>query len=180
MTLSTLTQINLIFSNITLPDLAQLNKGSVGFLQISKLGFKIVTGDDDFRKGMNLYLTRHQYKNTFTEDLWAALEEASKKPVGKLMSTWTKQMGFPVVKVVSKPSPDGNGLVLTVTQNKYCGDGSPPPEGYQWLIPITIATSKNPRQKVVSTVLSAKQADIIVPDVGPKDWIKVGNSILFL
>lgn len=40
-----------------------------------------------------------QYKNTFTEDLWAALEEASNKPVGAVMSTWTKQMGFPVVQV---------------------------------------------------------------------------------
>lgn len=39
-----------------------------------------------------------QYKNTFTEDLWAALEEASNKPVGAVMSTWTKQMGFPVVE----------------------------------------------------------------------------------
>lgn len=59
-------------------------------------------GDEDFRKGMHLYLTRHQYKNTFTEDLWAALEEASKKPVGDVMSTWTKQMGFPVVEVTSQ------------------------------------------------------------------------------
>lgn len=49
-------------------------------------------GDDDFKRGMNLYLTRHQYKNAFTEDLWAALEEASGKPVGAVMGTWTKQM----------------------------------------------------------------------------------------
>lgn len=49
-------------------------------------------GDADFRRGMNLYLTRHQYKNAFTEDLWAALEEASGKPVGAVMGTWTKQM----------------------------------------------------------------------------------------
>lgn len=48
---------------------------------------------------MNLYLNRHQYKNTFTEDLWGALEEASGKPIGKIMKTWTKQMGFPVLKV---------------------------------------------------------------------------------
>jgi hypothetical protein len=40
-----------------------------------------------------------KYKNTFTEDLWAALEEASNKPVGAVMSTWTKQMGFPMVQV---------------------------------------------------------------------------------
>lgn len=41
-------------------------------------------GDADFRKGMNIYLTRHQYKNTKTEDLWAALSEASSKPVARV------------------------------------------------------------------------------------------------
>jgi len=48
---------------------------------------------------MNVYLNRHKYKNTFTEDLWAALAETSGKPVQEIMSTWTKQMGFPVLKV---------------------------------------------------------------------------------
>lgn len=55
--------------------------------------------NQDFRKGMHLYLSRHEYKNTFTEDLWAALGEASRKPIKAIMSTWTKQMGFPVLKV---------------------------------------------------------------------------------
>lgn len=71
---------------------------------------------------MNLYLTRHQYKNTFTEDLWAALEEASSKPVAAVMSTWTKQMGFPVVKVTSKQDSP-NTRTLTLTQEKFCADG---------------------------------------------------------
>ena len=35
-----------------------------------------------------------------TEDLWDALGSASNKPVNEIMSTWTKQMGFPVLKVV--------------------------------------------------------------------------------
>lgn len=52
---------------------------------------------------MNAYLTKHQYKNTFTEDLWEALGEASKKPVGQVMSTWTQQMGFPQISVSSTP-----------------------------------------------------------------------------
>jgi len=49
-------------------------------------------GDKDFRAGMHIYLKRHQYRNTHTEDLWKALEEASGKPVGQVMDTWTKQM----------------------------------------------------------------------------------------
>ncbi len=44
-------------------------------------------------------MNRHKYTNTFTEDLWTALAEASGKPVQEIMSTWTKQMGFPVLKV---------------------------------------------------------------------------------
>ena len=37
-----------------------------------------------------------------TEDLWEALENASGKPVATVMSTWTKQMGFPVLSVEAK------------------------------------------------------------------------------
>ncbi len=37
-----------------------------------------------------------------TEDLWASLEEASKKPVAKVMNGWTKQMGYPVLTVDGK------------------------------------------------------------------------------
>lgn len=75
----------------------------------------------DFRAGMNLYLCRHQYSNTFTEDLWAALEEASSKPVASVMSTWTKQMGFPVITVESV-SQEANRRTFTLTQAKFCAD----------------------------------------------------------
>lgn len=54
----------------------------------------------DFKKGMNAYLSKHKYTNTFTEDLWEALGDASGKPVQRIMSTWTKQMGFPVLTVI--------------------------------------------------------------------------------
>lgn len=135
-------------------------------------------GDEDFRKGMNVYLTRHQYKNTFTEDLWAALEEASNKPVGDVMSTWTKQMGFPVVTVSTKPSPDGKGVVLNLKQSKFTADGSQPPGNYKWMIPISVSTSKNPGKEVVSTVLKSTEGEILVPDVGSNDWIKINPGTI--
>jgi puromycin-sensitive aminopeptidase len=34
-------------------------------------------GEDTFRQGLNLYLTRHQYRNATTADLWQALSEKS-------------------------------------------------------------------------------------------------------
>jgi aminopeptidase N len=55
-------------------------------------------GADDFRDGLRLYLKRHAYGNTDTVDLWAALEEASDKPVKEFMGAWTSQSGYPIVR----------------------------------------------------------------------------------
>ncbi|KAF4524826.1 hypothetical protein B566_EDAN013986 [Ephemera danica] len=77
---------------------------------------------DDFRQGMQLYLTRHQFGNAETEDLWAALEESSGKPVKDVMSSWTKQQGFPVISVSS--TQQGDARTLALTQHRFCADGS--------------------------------------------------------
>ncbi|XP_030747125.1 puromycin-sensitive aminopeptidase-like, partial [Sitophilus oryzae] len=128
------------------------------------------------RKGMHLYLTKHQYKNTFTEDLWEALEEASKKPVAEVMSTWTKQKGFPAVTVDSRPSP--GGVTLTLSQSKFTSDGLPPSENYIWMAPVSISTSKNPGKEVASIVLKEPKTELFVPDVSESDWIKVNPGTI--
>ncbi|XP_047026793.1 puromycin-sensitive aminopeptidase [Helicoverpa zea] len=127
-------------------------------------------GDDDFRKGMNIYLTRHQYKNTFTEDLWAALEEASNKPVGAVMSTWTKQMGFPVVEVSSEQQ--GPDRVLKLTQQKFCADGSQGGD-VLWMVPITISTQEQPSKVALSTVLEKRSQEVVLKDVSESSWVKL-------
>lgn len=128
-------------------------------------------GDEDFRKGMNLYLLRHQYKNTTTEDLWAALEEASAKPVAKVMSTWIKQMGFPVVSVSSVQS--GTKRVLTLTQDKFTADGQESAESYFWMVPITVSTAKDPLAIAATTMLDQKTMQIELENVSANDWVKV-------
>lgn len=128
-------------------------------------------GDEDFRKGMNLYLIRHQYKNTFTEDLWSALEEASNKPVGDVMSTWTKQMGFPVVKVLNEQI--GNDRKLTIMQEKFCADGTSNSNGCLWMIPVMFSTSKSPEEVVHNTVLQTSSSEVILKNVSANEWVKV-------
>lgn len=128
-------------------------------------------GDDDFRKGMNLYLTRHSYKNTQTDNLWTALEEASKKPVGKVMSTWTQQQGFPVIKVEQRQN--GDDRILTLTQQRFFSTGSPDHENRKWMIPICISTSKNPNETFMKTVMSDKTMEITLPNVPEGTWVKL-------
>lgn len=132
-------------------------------------------GDADFRKGMNIYLNRHQYKNTQTEDLWAALSEASSKPVAEVMSTWIKQMGFPVISVSSVQ--EGKKRVLTLTQNKFTANGADA-EDYFWIVPITVSTAKAPHEIAASTILNKKTMTIEIDNVDENDWIKINPGTI--
>jgi len=61
-----------------------------------------------FQKALAAYIKRYAYSNAKTDDLWAVLEEKSGEPVKSLMTTWTKQQGYPVINAKLK----GNRLEL--------------------------------------------------------------------
>ncbi len=78
-----------------------------------------------FREGLKLYFEKHQYRNTKTEDLWESLNKAAlhlklDKSVADVMSTWTQQMGFPVVSV--RPGSQDGAFILE--QKRFLADGS--------------------------------------------------------
>ena len=60
-------------------------------------------GAETFRAGVRLYLRRHAYANTVTEDLWNALAEASGQPVAQIMDGWIYQGGYPAVSAAVTP-----------------------------------------------------------------------------
>ncbi|CAK9317339.1 unnamed protein product [Citrullus colocynthis] len=87
-------------------------------------------GAECFQKSLASYIKKHSCSNTKTEDLWAALEEGSGEPVNNLMSSWTKQQGYPVVTVKVKDEK------LVFEQSRFllsgsCGEG-------QWIVPVTL------------------------------------------
>ncbi|MBU6315220.1 MAG: M1 family metallopeptidase [Acidobacteria bacterium] len=66
-------------------------------------------GEEDFRRGVSHYLSKHEYGNTETGDLWDAIEEANAgTPVRALMDSWIWQPGYPLVSA----RLDGGTLVL--------------------------------------------------------------------
>lgn len=129
-------------------------------------------GDDDFRTGMNAYLTKHQYSNTFTEDLWAALEKASGKPVNKIMSTWTEKMGYPVIEMSEEKS--GTTRTVTLKQEKFCADGQQPVgESPLWMVPVSFCSKSSPSTPIHRLVLEGREATVTLTDVPEGDWIKL-------
>ncbi|CAH2040953.1 unnamed protein product [Thlaspi arvense] len=56
-------------------------------------------GPECFQRALASYIKKYACSNAKTEDLWAVLEEESGQPVTKIMNSWTKQKGYPVVSV---------------------------------------------------------------------------------
>lgn len=99
-------------------------------------------GAENFKKGLQMYMKRYQYKITVTSDLWSCLSQVDGAPdVESVMNTWTMQMGFPVVSAVSVAGR------IRLSQERFLLDPSsdktqPPSEfKYIWKIPITWTSS---------------------------------------
>ena len=75
-------------------------------------------------------------------------------PAGKttndVLDTWTRQMGYPFIKVNSKT--DGDKTTLTLEQKRFLTnpdeqlDKPPSSLGYKWYVPLSIATNKGNSQ----------------------------------
>jgi len=135
-------------------------------------------GDEDFRKGMHAYLTKHAYKNTFTEDLWECLAEASGKPIADIMSTWTKQMGFPVLKVGHSSGEGGEGKTrtLTLSQEKFTADGSAADTTFKWIIPVSVSTASSPDKPVHRLLIDKQETKVVLEGVKTDGWVKLNTG----
>ncbi|CAJ1973554.1 unnamed protein product [Sphenostylis stenocarpa] len=87
-------------------------------------------GAECFQRSLASYIKKYACSNAKTEDLWAALEEGSGEPVNKLMTSWTKQKGYPVVSVKV------NDQKMEFNQSQFLSSGAQG-EG-QWIVPVTL------------------------------------------
>lgn len=137
-----------------------------------------VLGADTFKKGLQNYMKKHAYGNTVTDDLWDALQEVAGGQnawtVAEMMGSWTKQMGYPVLKVAKNSSSTS----LEITQEWFVADGSVNPEDSKatWIVPVFVGSSANPHVPELH-VIKEKTASIPLPrglDLSsPGSWVKL-------
>jgi puromycin-sensitive aminopeptidase len=134
---------------------------------------QMVLGMKNFQTGLAAYMKKHAYKNTETFDLWAALEEASGMPVGEMMASWTEQMGFPFLRIVSE-NWQADKVTFALEQKWFLADGSELDEegtAKKWTVPILTCTSAGQQQDM--TLMREKTASITIPLSGADDWTKL-------
>ncbi len=132
-------------------------------------------GEETFRRGLARYLSAHAYGNARTEDLWAALEEESGRPVKAIMDTWTKQAGYPFLTADRKESQDRH-LTVALSQRRFFYDRDPVKDAEDpslWRIPVGIRSAGAPDP--FFTLMEEREATVSLPDEGgdTKPWTVV-------
>ncbi|VVC33657.1 ERAP1-like C-terminal domain,Aminopeptidase N-type,Peptidase M1, membrane alanine aminopeptidase, N- [Cinara cedri] len=155
-------EIDSIFDSIS------YNKGSSILRMLEE-----TLGKDVFRTGIISYLKKHQFNNAQTDDLWYELQIASQNivDVRKVMDTWTRQTGFPVV------SATRDGTKLTLKQHRFLTDPNAiysvdsSPFKYKWEIPLTYITSEN--SAIAHKIWLCSNQDSVTIDRTNIEWIKI-------
>jgi puromycin-sensitive aminopeptidase len=95
-------------------------------------------GPRTFRKGVRAYIRRHREGNARAADLWAALEEASGRPIQTVVRPWIERAGFPLVSV-RRTSRKGR-VRLEFRQERFFSSarGAEPAGDLPWPIPAVV------------------------------------------
>jgi aminopeptidase N len=115
-------------------------------------------GEDAFRTGIRGYMIKHQYSNTTTADLWAALAKSSGQPVAEMAAGWTEQPGFPLVNV----APGSGGIQMTQERFRI---GASKVSPLSWRVPVRFGVSDDLKSTAVR-LLGPEALDIPAPRGG--------------
>ena len=119
-------------------------------------------GEDLFRKGVNSYLAKYSYSNATSEDFWNEITQVSHVPVDRIMETFVKQPGVPLVSF--RTLCDGGKTKVTLSQRRYFSDRVrfEASSGEQWQVPVCLKTGKDEKCQL----LSSKEQQVILPGCG--------------
>ncbi len=133
---------------------------------------RALLGDDALRKGLKYYFDHHKFGNATGDDLWNALSTATDLDIAKIMHTWLKQPGYPVVSA----KIDDNGHLILSQKQFFIGEGKD--VGRTWQIPLNANFD-------ASKIMSEKELDLgnykdLRAKAGHALRLNVGNSSHFI
>lgn len=108
-------------------------------------------GEDDYKKGIQEYISKFKFDNARGADLWKALGNASKKPVSKIMEDWIHSPGYPLVKI------EEAGSKFKISQQRFYLLKEQKSKT-NWQIPVTFRYLKD--KSTESILLKGKNSSI--------------------
>ena len=120
-------------------------------------------GAEAWRNGLRLYMRKHAYGNTVSDDFWSAIEQAAGKKVRDIAHDFTLQPGVPLITVASAVCR-GSSTRVELTQGEFSRD-QPNKTALRWRVPVTLQALGTGR--AVHTVVSGGKASVDVPGCAP-------------
>lgn len=109
--------------------------------------FENYVGSAAFQRAVQLYLSKHEWRNATSADLLGAIDEiAPEKHTGAAFSTFLNQVGFPLLTVKENCGTYNELPSFGVTQSRFVPLGSPAGEASAatnetWQVPVCVASS---------------------------------------
>jgi aminopeptidase N len=121
-------------------------------------------GEETFRKGVNQYLEQHAWGNATSDDFSEALSTTSGKPVDRILGSFVKQPGVPMVSVATRC--ENGKSVVDLSQQRFFGD----PTTYRaandqrWSVPVCF--SRGDGKPMQCELLSEKKQTVTLDGCG--------------
>ena len=96
-------------------------------------------GEDAFRKGIRLYLRRHEWTTATSSDLLAALDEVTPLEVSEPFLTFLTQPGVPLLASVRDDACADGTRRIELAQQRYLPLGSTGKSDSKWQVPLCIS-----------------------------------------
>ena len=127
-------------------------------------------GAEEFRRGISLYLKKHEYANTETGDLWDALQESSGKPVRVMMDSWIFQQGFPIISATAI----NGGRALKLSQRRFFYLPPEQPQPQLWHVPVMVRARTDHGVSSHKLLLTGEETTLELP--GRLQWALVNEN----
>lgn len=106
-------------------------------------------GQERFLKGVSIYLKKHLYGSTVTEDLWQGISESTGVDVPRIMDNWISKIGFPVLTVIESENS------IHVRQDRFLESGPAEEKDNEtiWAVPLALLTTTNNKVIIDKSVI---------------------------
>ena len=120
-------------------------------------------GETDFRKGTDLYFSRHDGQAVTTEDFVKAMSDASGQTLNQFEKTWYNQAGTPTLEVTDDYDPQTNDYRLTLRQSTPSTPGQPTKNPFH--IPVRLGLLNTQGHDIPLTLEASQQTLLTQGDI---------------
>jgi alanyl aminopeptidase len=138
--------------------------------------FENYVGREQFRKGIQNYIRKHQWGNATANDFMKAIGEASGKNVTAAFSTFLDRTGVPLLSVSMNCKP-GSKPSVTVAQERFVPLGSKGSRTEYWQVPACFEYESNGKiSRQCNMVADPKDTVVLQSAEGCPAWLNANEG----